>query len=124
MEREPGRLQLRINLYSSPIGTEGVCDVLVKEEERDVFVKVLVCWPEADPATQEAFFIEEDPAVREEQIRWMNCPYHVYLDAPLNGRTVRDMFTDGEPVPYHNVYEKLERELAQQERDDLDDIPF
>lgn len=124
MEREPGRLQLRIDLYSNSLAAEGICDVLVKEEEQDVFVRVFICWPETDLTGEEASFGSEDAAEQEHQTGWTSCLYHIDLDAPLNGRTVRDLFTDGAPVPYRNLSEKIEREIAQQRRDESDDIPF
>ena len=39
-EREPGRLQLRVAVLP---GTEGVCDVIVHEDEDTVYVRVILC---------------------------------------------------------------------------------
>jgi hypothetical protein len=78
-EREPGRLQLRVPLR---IG-EGVCEVVVEEDEHTVFVRVIVCYDEND--------LDDD---RE----YVNCPTHVYLEQPLNGRTVTDVETE-QPLP-------------------------
>ena len=76
-EREPGRLQLRVAVLP---GTEGVCDVIVHEDEDTVYVWVILCYEETD---------QDD----EERECW-DCPVHAYLDQPLNGRTVIDVQTD------------------------------
>jgi len=102
MEREPGRLQLRVDLCSTPYGIESVCDVLVVEEQHDVFVKVLVCCPPAN-----------EPAKWDGRLEAMNCPCHVYLDAPLNGRAVRDMLASGAEVPYRNVWDEIKQREAE-----------
>ena len=73
-EREPGRLQLRVPLR----GDEGVCDVVVDEDEKTVRVRALVCYDE-----------EDGPGSHER----VNCPVHVYLDRPLQGRQVVDVQT-------------------------------
>jgi hypothetical protein len=75
-EREPGRLQLRVPLRSG----EGVCEAIVDEHEDAVHVRVLVCFEEDG----------DDELHRE----YINCPVHVYLDGPLNGRAVIDVETD------------------------------
>jgi hypothetical protein len=76
-EREPGRLQLRMALLP---GTEGVCDTIVDEREDAVYVRVIVCYEESD----------DD----EQKDEYLNCPVHVYLEKPLNGRAVIDVDTD------------------------------
>jgi hypothetical protein len=76
-EREPGRLQLRVAVLPA---TEGVCDVIVEEDEDTVRVRVLLCY--------------EDHDDREEEREYWNCPVHAYLESPLNGRTVIDVQTD------------------------------
>lgn len=88
MEREPGRLQLRVALR----GREGVCSVLFKENDEAVTVLILIC-------------SEEDPADG-----WTNCPTHIYLDRPLGDREVRDLAQSRKPVPYVNVYDEMVRE--------------
>jgi len=75
-EREPGRLQLRVPLS----GDEGVCEVVVEEDEKTVRVRALVCYDDDD---------EDAPASHER----VNCPVHVYLDRPLQGRQVVDIET-------------------------------
>lgn len=89
MEREPGRLQLRVALR----GHEGVCSVLFEEDATAVEVLILVCG-------------EDDP-----KDRWTDCPVHVYLDQPLGDRAVLDVVQARRPVPYFNVYRQLEREF-------------
>ena len=81
-EREPGRLQLRVALGGCD---NGVCDVIVEEDEDAVRVRLLVCY-------------DEDRLEDGEDREYTNCPVHVYLDKPLAGRTVIDVETD-EPVP-------------------------
>ena len=89
MEREPGRLQLRVALRPK----EGVCNVLFEEDEESVAVLVLVCG-EADR--------RGDP---------VNCPVHIYLEQPLGERAVLDVVNNRRPVPYRNVYQELQREF-------------
>ena len=89
MEREPGRLQLRVALR----GHEGVCAVLFEEDEESVTVLILVCG-------------EDDPGGD-----WVDCPVHIYLDTPLGDRTVRDVVQQHQRVPYRDVYRELEREF-------------
>jgi len=103
MEREPDCLQLRVDLCSTPYGVEGVCDVLIVEEQHDVFVKVLVCCPPAD-----------DPAKWDGRLEAMDCPCRVYLNKPLNGRAVRDMLADGAEVPYRNVWDEIKQREAEE----------
>jgi hypothetical protein len=79
-EREPGRLQVRVALCRG----EGVCDVIVEEDEDTVRVRLLVCYDERVKLGEDREYI--------------NCPVHVYLDKPLGGRTVIDVQTD-EAVP-------------------------
>jgi hypothetical protein len=66
------------------VSKEGVCEVLVDEQDHSVHVRVLMCYP-------------PDASYEEDQ-HWMNCPVHVYLDEPLNDRTVVDVQT-GEALP-------------------------
>jgi hypothetical protein len=73
-EREPGRLQLRVALSVE----EGICEVVVEEDEKTVRVRALICYDEDDP-----------PGRRE----FVNCPVHVYLDRPLKDREVVDVQT-------------------------------
>lgn len=89
MEREEGRLQLRVPLQSG----EGVCSVPFAEDADAVTVLILVCG-EADDGSD-----------------WIDCPVHIYLDEPLGNRMVRDLTQARRLVPYFNVYEMLEREF-------------
>ena len=82
MEREEGRLQLRYVLWPD----EHFADVIVVEDDESVVVLGLVC--------VSATFEEGQPC---------ESPTHVYLDAPLGGRTVIDGFS-GEEIPYKNVW--------------------
>lgn len=73
-EREPGRLQLRVPLS----GGNGVCEVVVEEDEKTVRVRALVHDDDEDgPGSHEC----------------VNCPVHVYLDRPLQDRQVVDVET-------------------------------
>ena len=78
-EREPGRVQLRVDLMSG----EGVCDVEVEEDDEQVAVFVLICGERDDDATDV-----------------MNVPVHIYLDEPLGNRPVRDLVS-GRLLPLH-----------------------
>ena len=89
MEREEGRLQLRVALR----GGEGVCAVLFEEDEESVAVLILVCG-------------EDDP-----KADWIGCPTHIYLEQPLGDRMVLDVSLGRQPVPYFNVYDKLKRKF-------------
>lgn len=80
-EREPGRLQLRAVLRGN---TEGVCDAIVEEDESTVRVRVLLCW--------------EDGAEHFKDRDYVDCPVHVYLEKPLNGRTVIEV-DEEQPLP-------------------------
>jgi hypothetical protein len=88
MEREPGRLQLRIVLR----GDEHVDEILVAEDERAVVAFATVCTSTAG---------ETGPRCE--------VPCHVYLDRPLGERAVIDGTLSRE-VPYKNIYPELEAE--------------
>ncbi len=90
MEREEGRLQLRYVVWPD----EHFADVIVVEDEESVVVLGLVC--------VSASFEQGEPC---------EVPTHVYLDAPLGGRTVIDGFS-GEEVPYKNVWIKIEERIG------------
>jgi hypothetical protein len=75
-EREPGRLQLRVALGPA----EGVCDIVVDEQEDVVYVRALLCYDR-----------EEEDARSPD---YWNCPVHVYLDRPLGDRGVFDIESD------------------------------
>lgn len=90
MERELGRLQLRVALREG----EGVCSVLFEENAASVKVLILVCG-EADPDTE-----------------YVDCPTHIYLDQPLGDRPVLDVVRERRPVPYRNVYRDIAREFG------------
>ncbi|MDQ6777260.1 MAG: hypothetical protein M3071_13820 [Actinomycetota bacterium] len=62
------------------VGAEGICAALVEEDEDNVYVRVIMCYEELDADT-------------EDHECW-DCPVHVYLEKPLNGRAVIDVQTD------------------------------
>ena len=68
-EREPGRLQLRVVLRRG----EEVCEIVVEEDAEQVRVLILLC------------------GEIEDRTEAMDCPYSVYLDAPLADRRVVDI---------------------------------
>jgi hypothetical protein len=74
-EREPGRLQLRVVLGPD----EGVCNVLMEEDEDAVTVLILVCGTQI-------------PGDR------CDCPVHVYLEKPLGDRAVLDLVRGRAPI--------------------------
>lgn len=75
-EREPGRLQLRVALARE----EGVCNVVVDEQEDVVYVRALLCYdPDAEDMRTPDYW---------------DCPVHVYLDRPLGDRGVFDIESD------------------------------
>jgi hypothetical protein len=84
-ERDPGRLQLRVALG----GNEGVCEVVVDETDEIVTVRVFLCYDE-----------DEEDNDRGRDREYINCPVHVYLDKPLDGRTVVD-FQSNEELPLY-----------------------
>ena len=92
MEREARRLQLR---YVTA-GDEHMENVMVAEDDERVVVFGVMCVP----------------AIQDMDQQQCECPYHVYLKAPLGDRTVIDGFT-GEVVPYRNVYTALKLRLGQ-----------
>jgi hypothetical protein len=83
-EREPGRLQLRVPVW---VGTEGICAALVEEDEDNVYVRVIMCYEEFDSEDDEC----EELGTKADEC-W-DCPVHVYLEKPLNGRTVIEVKT-------------------------------
>src|SRR3954451_8811154 len=89
MEREEGRLQLRYVLWPE----EHMADVIVIEDDESVVVLGLVCV---------AAGCEPGDACE--------VPTHVYLDAPLRGRTVYDGCS-GEEIPYKNVWIKIRERI-------------
>ena len=89
MEREEGRLQLRYVLWPD----EHMADVVVVEDEESVVVLGMVCVAAACEAGDAG-----------------ETPTHVYLDAPLGGRTVYDGCS-GEAIPYKNVWIKIQERI-------------
>jgi hypothetical protein len=89
MEREPGRLQLRYVLFLG----EGVCDVVVDEDDDAVTVHGFICAGE----NQEPVDCTQSCA----------CPVHIYLDRPLGNRAVIDGHTNRR-VPFRDVYAEIE----------------
>lgn len=69
MEREPGRLQLRLVLYPG----EHVCEIEIEESEEAVVAFATVCGP-----------VDAEDGVSCE------VPCHVYLERRLGERAVRD----------------------------------
>jgi hypothetical protein len=92
MERDPGRLQLRLVLYPG----EHVCEIEIEEDDEAVVAHATVCRP-----------VEDDHA------RGDACevPCHVYLERPLGDRAVRDG-RFGHAIPYRNIYAELEAEFG------------
>lgn len=90
MEREPGRLQLRVALRQG----EGVCSVLFEENAASVKVLILVC------------------GVAGSNTEYVDCPVHIYLDQPLADRPVLDVVRERRPVPYRNVYREIARDFG------------
>jgi hypothetical protein len=89
MEREEKRLQLRYVHWPD----EHVDDILVVEDDESVVVFGMMCVSAG---------IKPGDACE--------SPYHVYLDRPLGGRTVY-CGVSGEPVPYKNVWIKIQEEI-------------
>jgi hypothetical protein len=87
MEREPRRLQVRLELC----GDEHVDEITVAEDSDCVVVLATVC-----------------ASVTSESGDVCEVPCHVYLETPLAAREVVDGAT-GEPIPYKNVYAALAR---------------
>jgi hypothetical protein len=87
MEREPGRLQLRLELR----GDDHVDEIVVAEDERAVVAFATVCTSAGGGAGSVC-----------------EVPCHVYLERPLGERTMIDG-TSGHDVPYKNVYATLGR---------------
>jgi hypothetical protein len=76
-ESEPRRLQLRVALCRA----EEVCDVIAREHEHEVRVRLLVC-------------CDEDLLAQDDDPEYINVPVHEYLDKPLGQRTVIDAWVD------------------------------
>jgi hypothetical protein len=91
MERDPGRLQLRLVLYPG----EHVCDIEIEENDEDVIAFASVCSPLDDDEDGEAWEV----------------PCHVYLERPLGDRAVRDGHF-GHEIPYRNIYAELNAEFG------------
>jgi len=70
-EREPGRLQLRVELFAG----EGVCDIDFEETQDSIAVELFVCGDVTDRNVI------------------CDCPVHIYLDQLLNGRSVIDVLS-------------------------------
>jgi hypothetical protein len=87
MEREPGRLQLRLELR----GDDHVDEIVVAEDWQAVVAFATVCTSTAGDVGSVC-----------------EVPCHVYLERPLGGRTVIDG-SCGREVPYKNVYATLAR---------------
>jgi hypothetical protein len=87
MEREAGRLQVRLQLC----GDEHVDEIVVAEDDRSVVVFATVC-----------------AAVAGDEGDTCEVPHHLYLKAPLGDRTVIDGST-GDAVPYKNIWKEIER---------------
>lgn len=92
MEREPGRLQLRLVLYPG----EHVCEIDIEEDDEAVVAFASVCVP-----------VEEDDGGGDA----CEVPCHVYLESPLGDHAVHDGHF-GHAVPYRNIYAELEAKFA------------
>lgn len=86
MEREEGRLQLRIVVGER----QHVDEILVAEDADTVVVYATACYPASWDLGDRC-----------------DCPFHVYLDRPLGDRTVLDG-AFGCEVPYRNVWAEIE----------------
>ena len=101
-ERNIGELELRVALGGGD--EHGVCDVIVDEQDDEVFVRVLICYDED---------AEWVPIAQRE---YTDCPVRVWLDKPLGERAVIDVdsdeelplfipaYRDGVPDPRHGYY--------------------
>jgi hypothetical protein len=80
-ERNVAELELRV-----PLGGDdrGVCEVILDERDDEVYVRVLVCYEEAD---DEAHSRSRD---------YVDCPVRVWLERPLGERAVIDVDSDEE----------------------------
>jgi hypothetical protein len=96
-EREPGRLQLRVAVAPA---TDGVCDVIVRETDDAVQVRVLLCFEDCDESWDSRAS--------------MDCPVHVYLDEPLGNRTVIDVDSH-RPLPLYAPQWEIEHNRRVQE---------
>jgi hypothetical protein len=87
-ERNTCELELRV-----PLGGDeyGVCHVIVDERDDEVYVRVLVCYPEDD---------EQLPRNRE----YLDCPIRTWLERPLGERAVIDVDSDEELPLYTSRY--------------------
>lgn len=87
-ERNVGELELRVALGG---GDRGVCQVIVDEQEHEVYVRVSVCCYDDDEALSRT---------RE----YTDCPVRVWLDSALGDRAVIDVDTDEELPLYTPRY--------------------
>jgi hypothetical protein len=80
-ERNVGELELRVALGAPD---HGACQVIVDEQDDEVYVRVLVCYDEAD----------DDRRSRTRE--YTDCPVRVWLEKPLGQRAVIDVDSDEE----------------------------
>ncbi len=97
MEREPGRLQLRLVLHPG----EYVSAIDIEEHDEAVVASATVCRPGGDDGHGDGDDGDGDGDACE-------VPCHVYLERPLGDRAVRDGHF-GHAVPYRNIYAELGR---------------
>jgi hypothetical protein len=76
-ERSVGELELRVAFGQ---GDHGACQVIVDEQEDEVYVRVLVCY-------------DERPSLASQYMDW---PVRVWLERPLGQRAVIDVDSDEE----------------------------
>jgi hypothetical protein len=79
-ERNLSELELRIALGGND---DGVCQVVVDEQEHEVYVRVLV-------------HCENDSPRRSRDHDYLDCPVRVWLERPLGKRAVIDVDSDEE----------------------------
>ena len=92
-ERNIGELELRVALGGDD---RGLCQLIVDEQDDEVYVRVLVCYDDDDDDDDD----EAPPAVRE----YVDCPVRVWLECPLGERAVIDVDTDKELPLYTPLY--------------------
>jgi hypothetical protein len=88
-ERSVGELELRVALGGDD---SWVCQVIVDENDDEVYVRVVVCVDEDIDA--------EAPSSRE----YLDCPVRVWLEQPLGERAVIDVDSDEELPLYTPLY--------------------
>jgi hypothetical protein len=86
-ERSVGELELRVALGGDD---NGVCQVIVDEQDDEVYVRVAVCFRDEDEDEY------EDEEARRRRREYLDCPVRVWLEKPLGTRAVIDVDSDEE----------------------------